>query len=64
MKVLIIEDEILAAEKLEGLLISLDPSVEIMGKLQSVLESINWFHANPNPDLIFLDIQLDYVICF
>ncbi len=64
MKVLIIEDEILAAEKLEGLLISLDPSVEIMGKLQSVLESINWFHANPNPDLIFLDIQLDDGICF
>jgi DNA-binding LytR/AlgR family response regulator len=64
MKVLIIEDETLAAEKLESLLISIDSSVEIMGKLQSVLESINWLHANPNPDLIFLDIQLDDGICF
>ena len=64
MKVLIIEDEILAAEKLAGLLISIDSTIEIMGKLQSVLESINWLHSQPDPDLIFMDIQLDDGICF
>lgn len=64
MKVLIIEDEILAAEKLAGLLISIDSTIEIMGKLQSVLESINWLHSQPDPGLIFMDIQLDDGICF
>ena len=64
MKVLIIEDEILAAEKLAGLLISIDSTIEIIGKLQSVLESINWLHSQPDPDLIFMDIQLDDGICF
>jgi DNA-binding LytR/AlgR family response regulator len=64
MKVLIIEDEILAAEKLESLLLRLDSSIEIIGKLQSVIESINWLHSKPNPELIFMDIQLDDGICF
>ena len=64
MKVLIIEDEILAAEKLAGLLISIDSTIEIIGRLQSVLESINWLHSQPDPDLIFMDIQLDDGICF
>lgn len=64
MKVLIIEDEILAAEKLAGLLLSLDSTIEIIGKLQSVLESINWLHSKPDPELIFMDIQLDDGICF
>ena len=64
MKVLIIEDEIHAAEKLAGLLITIDSTIEIMGKLQSVLESINWLHSQPDPDVIFMDIQLDDGICF
>jgi DNA-binding LytR/AlgR family response regulator len=63
MKVLIIEDEILAAEKLAGLLL-MDSTIEIVGKLQSVLESINWLHSQPDPELIFMDIQLDDGICF
>ena len=59
MTVLIIEDEILAAEKLERLLLDLDSTIEVVGKLQSVLETINWLHSNPNPELILMDIQLD-----
>ena len=64
MKVLIIEDETLAAEKLEGLLLVMDPDIEVVGKQQSVIGSINWLHSNPSPDLIFMDIQLDDGICF
>lgn len=64
MRVLIIEDEHLAAEKLEKMLLSLDASIEVAGKLQSVLESVNWLNENPAPDLIFMDIQLDDGICF
>ncbi len=64
MRVLIIEDETLAAEKLEKMLFNIDSAIEIAGKLQSVLEAINWFSSHPDPDLIFMDIQLDDGVCF
>ena len=64
MKVLIIEDEVLAAEKLARLLLSVDSTIEILAKLQSVLETVNWLHSQPDPELIFMDIQLDDGICF
>lgn len=63
MKVLIIEDEPLAQERLEGILNEIDPSVEIMGKLDSVEESVRYLREN-RPDLIFLDIQLSDGLCF
>lgn len=64
MKVVIVEDEILAAEKLKGLLHQIDAEIEVVKVLESVVESINWFSANPTPDLIFMDIQLDDGISF
>ncbi len=64
MNVLIIEDERLAAEKLERLLLKIDPGIKILAKLESVIDSINWLNANKQPDLIFLDIQLDDGISF
>ena len=64
MKVVIIEDESLAAEKLHSLLIQVDSRIEVLDVLESVLESINWFSQNAMPDLIFMDIQLDDGISF
>jgi len=58
MKILIVEDEPLAAERLEGLLKKQDPSVEIVGHCDSVKKTVTWFRENNLPDLIFLDIQL------
>lgn len=58
MKILIIEDEPLAAERLEELILSCDPSVEIAGKCDSVKRSVKWLKENPLPDLLLLDIQL------
>lgn len=58
MNVIIIEDEMLATEKLEGMLNILDPSVAIVAKLGSVKETIQWLYQNPKPDLAFVDIQL------
>lgn len=63
MKVLIIEDEKWAADKLESMLMTADPGIEIMAKLGSVNESVKWFLHN-NADLIFLDIQLSDGISF
>ena len=64
MRALIIEDERPASQKLIRLLAEVDSGIEIMDVLRSVEESINWFLKNPNPDLIFMDIQLEDGICF
>ncbi|QNL21690.1 response regulator transcription factor [Hyphobacterium sp. CCMP332] len=58
MKVLIIEDEELAAKKLSKMLREIDDSIEIMELLSSVKEASSWFDKNDSPDLIFTDIQL------
>ena len=58
MRVIIIEDEQLTAKKLVGLLNELMPDAVVMGVLQSVSESIEWFNNNLMPDLVFMDIHL------
>ena len=58
MKVLIIEDERLAAERLESLIKQYDPDISVVGFCDSVSASVKWFNSNPAPDLAFLDIQL------
>lgn len=63
MNVLIIEDEIHAADKLERLLIETDPSVRVLTKTGSIRESVQWL-AEHTADLIFLDIQLSDGISF
>ena len=64
MKVLIIEDEQPAAQKLIRLLKEIDENIAIAGILQSVEESTNWLTHNPHPDIIFMDVQLEDGICF
>lgn len=59
MKVVIIEDEFFSAEKLRHLLEKIDASIEVLAILPSVESSLNWFRNNPEPDLIFSDIQLE-----
>jgi len=58
MKVIIIEDEILAQSKLEAMLQSIDPSIEVVAKLGSVKESKEYLARHPSPDVAFVDIQL------
>lgn len=58
MKVLIIEDEVMAVSKLTAMLSALDSSIEIVGTLESVKESLAWLKTNTAPDLAFVDIQL------
>ena len=59
MKVVIIEDEKPAADKLVKMLKEYDPDTEIMAVIGSVEQSIKWIRETPvDPDLYFLDIQL------
>jgi len=59
MKILIIEDEKPAAEKLELLLKKYDSQIEILDQITTVEKSVEYLKINQNHiDLIFLDIQL------
>jgi len=64
MRVLILEDEHFAAQKLMRLLKETDRHIEVVDVIRSVEQAINWFPANPAPDLIFMDIQLEDGISF
>lgn len=59
MKVVIIEDEHLSAQRLEQMLKKYDQEIQVMAELPSVSESVEWFKSNPDPDLIFMDIHLE-----
>lgn len=58
LRVLIIEDEAPAAERLASLLRKLEPPCAIAGSTDSLAATGKWLRANPTPDLIFADIQL------
>ena len=58
MKVIIIEDEIPAANRLAKLLHSYSNEIEIAHKLDSVESSVQYLSNAANIDLIFMDIQL------
>lgn len=65
MKVLIIEDEIPAAEKLTRYLTKYDSGIHVVAHLKSVQEAVSWLSQNQeNIDLIFMDIQLTDGISF
>ncbi|TLU98863.1 LytR/AlgR family response regulator transcription factor [Dyadobacter luticola] len=64
MKILIIEDEKPAARRLAQLILEKLPGAQILLNLDTVSGSVDWFNKNPQPDLIFLDIQLADGISF
>ena len=64
MRVIIIEDEQLTAKKLVGLINELMPDAEVIGVLQSVSESVEWFRNNQMSELIFMDIHLSDDLSF
>jgi two-component system LytT family response regulator len=58
MKAVIVEDEVVAAQKLERMISKTDNDIHVIAVLQSVDESIEWFSLNTAPDLVFMDIHL------
>lgn len=59
MKIAIIEDETLAAKRLENLALKYDQAIEIVAVLPSVKSSVKWLNAHQSPDLLFMDIHLE-----
>lgn len=58
ISIIIIEDEVLAAERLATLIHQYDAEIEILDQLDSVEDAVIWFNQNESPDLAFFDIQL------
>lgn len=58
MRVIIIEDEDLAAWGLISKLQRIEPETEVLATLDTVKSAVQWFRENPAPDLAFFDIQL------
>jgi DNA-binding LytR/AlgR family response regulator len=64
MNILIVENEIPAADKLVSLLKKADKSITVTGIVETVEAAINKLQELPQPDLILMDIQLDDGLCF
>ena len=58
MRVLILEDEYPAAERLQRLLAQVAPATQVLAVLDTVAGALDWLAAHPAPDLILSDIQL------
>ncbi len=58
MKIWIIEDEDTAARRLEKLITEIDPQVQIVARMDSILGTLEYLQKHQLPDLIFLDIHL------
>ncbi len=64
MKILLIEDEPQAAQRLEKLTKSIVPEAIILASIDSVKKAVSWLNSNAAPDLILMDIQLADGISF
>ena len=58
MKILIVEDEVMAAERLREMILSHFPDTAVLGRLDAISTAVKWFGENESPDLAFFDIQL------
>jgi DNA-binding LytR/AlgR family response regulator len=58
MRVIIIEDEIPAANRLTKLLKNISDEINVIKKFDSVEASVKYLDSGPDLDLIFMDIQL------
>jgi DNA-binding LytR/AlgR family response regulator len=58
MKILIVEDEELAAEKLALMVSAMEEEAEIIGCTGSIKATVDWLRISQKPDLILMDIEL------
>ncbi len=64
LKVLIIEDESATARRLQKLLLEIKPEIQVLAVLESITQAVQWFHEHPQPDLMFVDINLSDGLSF
>ena len=65
MKVLIVEDEIMAQKSMIRILAQNFPDLEVVGTTNSVISTVNWLKDPFNhADIIFMDVELSDGVCF
>lgn len=64
MKLVIIEDEKPAAEKLKKSLAAISMEIEVLAVLGSVKETCSWLEYHPIPELLIMDIELSDGLSF
>ncbi len=57
-RILIVEDEPLAAAQLAALIATIKPAAKILAVCDTVKSAVGWISKNEEPDLAFFDIQL------
>jgi DNA-binding LytR/AlgR family response regulator len=58
MRILIIEDEPAAVNRLRKMLVEIDPSLEVVAHIPTVSGAVEWLNTEATPDLALLDVQL------
>ena len=64
MNILIVEDEQLLAKELQATIAEVDDSLKVMDIIPSLKVARKWFMQNPEPDIIFMDVQLSDGVSF
>jgi len=65
MKIIIVEDEIPALEKLEHYILQYDTTIDIVGRFSSISDTVTWIKDQVNDfDIAFMDIQLSDGLSF
>ena len=65
MRVLIVEDEIMAQKSLTRVLMQNFSDMEIVGYTDSIKSTVNWLKDSTNSvDVIFMDVELTDGVCF
>ena len=58
MKALILEDELIATNRLKRIISDVDKSIEILASFESVYDMAQYMLTHPMPDILFLDVQV------
>ncbi len=64
MKALIVEDEVMAADRLAKMVRETEPDIDITAILESVEDTVAYLSKHDSPDFILMDIQLSDGISF
>jgi len=64
LKIVLIEDEPYNLRMLEGMIKKLRSGWEVVENFGSVKATVDWLQNHPQPDLLFMDIQLADGLCF
>ena len=65
MKIILVEDEIPAMEKLERYILQYDVTIDIVARLTNIIDTVNWIENQENEfDIAFMDIQLSDGLSF